>query len=321
MCAVSAEQDHPDVHEDSLHQFHVRLGHLSYAAIEELAPKPESGIKLVNHDKPQCISCAEGKQTRNNQSKKDSGNNAPIDRIGGVICSDLKVPITPTDRSGNRYMISFIDYNTNYCRVFLAKTKDQSAKKFEHFLAWFERRFDCRVQVFRTDGGLEYRNIDPFCQKTGVARQLTEPNSPAFNGKAERMYRTILNMARCMIFYCGLSIRRRQAGRLWNNLLHAQLIDISYTRCKTDLYLYFRCKERDIAIVGVYVDDLLATATRPQLVEVLFTSLQTLEVKDLGVVRKFLGMRIEFKPDGFTLDQETLVREYVEAHSLANATP
>jgi hypothetical protein len=32
-------------------------------------------------------------------------------------------------------------------------------------------------------------------------------------------------------------------------------------------------------------------------------------------------MRIEFKPDGFTLDQETLVREYVEAHSLANATP
>ncbi len=32
-------------------------------------------------------------------------------------------------------------------------------------------------------------------------------------------------------------------------------------------------------------------------------------------------MRIEFKPDGFTLDQETLVREYVEAHSLANANP
>jgi hypothetical protein len=85
----------------------------------------------------------------------------------------------------------------------------------------------------------------------------------------------------------------KQAGRLWNNLLHAQLINIGYARCKTDLCLYFKRKGRDIAIVGIYVDDLLATATSPQLVKDLFDSLQTLEVKDLGVVRKFLGMREE----------------------------
>ncbi len=112
-----------------------------------------------------------------------------------------------------------------------------------------------------------------------------------------------------------------QAGRLWNNLLHTQLIDIGYTRCKTDLCLYLRRKGRDIAIVDIYVDDLLATATSPQMVKDLFTSLQALDVKDLGVVRKFLGMCVEFKPDGFTLDQETLVREYIEVHSLVNANP
>jgi hypothetical protein len=207
MCALLVEQDHPNIHEDSLYQFHVRLGHLGYGAIEELASKPESGSGLTDHERPQCITCSEGKQTRAIQSKKDPGNNAPINRIGGVICSNLKGPITPTDRNGNRYLVNFIDYKTNYCRVFLAKTNDQAAKKFEHFLAWFERRFDCRVQVPRTDGGLEYRNIDPFCQKTGVARQLTEPNSPASNRKAERMHRTILNMARCMMFNSGLPIR------------------------------------------------------------------------------------------------------------------
>jgi hypothetical protein len=85
--------------------------------------------------------------------------------------------------------------------------------------------------------------------------------------------------------------------------------------------LYYRRKERDIAVVGVYVDDLLATATSSKLVEDLFASLKTIEVKDLGVVRKFLGMRIDFKADGYTLDQETLVREYIGAHSLANANP
>jgi hypothetical protein len=64
ICNVLAEQDRPGVHEDSLCQFHVRLGHQSYAAIEELASKPESGIKLIDRKRPHCIACAEGKQTR-----------------------------------------------------------------------------------------------------------------------------------------------------------------------------------------------------------------------------------------------------------------
>jgi hypothetical protein len=55
ICALIAEQDHPKTHEDSLYQFHIRLGHLSYAAIEELASKPESGINLTDHERPQCI--------------------------------------------------------------------------------------------------------------------------------------------------------------------------------------------------------------------------------------------------------------------------
>jgi hypothetical protein len=57
-----------------------------------------------------------------------------INRIGGVICSDLKGPSTPADRNENRYMIDIIDYKTNCCRVFLAKTKDQATTKYEHFL-------------------------------------------------------------------------------------------------------------------------------------------------------------------------------------------
>jgi hypothetical protein len=62
-----------------------------------------------------------------------------------------------------------------------------------------------RIQVLRTDGGGEYANVDLFCQQTGVARQITE--SSASNGKAEWMHRTILNMARCMIFNSGLPMR------------------------------------------------------------------------------------------------------------------
>ena len=49
-----------------------------------------------------CLSCAKGKQANQFQSKKDTGANSPIDVINGVIILDLKGPITPTDRLGNR---------------------------------------------------------------------------------------------------------------------------------------------------------------------------------------------------------------------------
>ncbi|POM57336.1 Rve domain containing hypothetical protein [Phytophthora palmivora] len=89
-------------------------------------------------------------------------------------------------------MINFVDHKSNYVRVFFTKTKDQAAKNVEHFLA--------------TDSGGEYENEDMFCKSTCVARQRNEANNQASNGMSERMHRTVVNMARCMIFACGLSL-------------------------------------------------------------------------------------------------------------------
>ena len=109
-----------------------------------------------------CVSCLEGKQTGNAQSKQDSGARSPIYRIGGVICSDLKVPMTPQDRLCNRYLVNFIYHKNNYCRVFLARTNDATAKQFEAFLVHFEKIFGFKIHVLRTDGGGEYSNVDLF---------------------------------------------------------------------------------------------------------------------------------------------------------------
>ncbi len=91
------------------------------------------------------------------------------------------------------------------------------------------------------------------------------------------------------------------------------MFTIGYTRCKTDLFLYY--KHEAIAVVGVYVDDLLATGINSQMIQGLFGSLKVLEFKDLGIVRKLLGMRIQFENGGYSLDQETLIREYLQPHS------
>ncbi|KAE8895634.1 hypothetical protein PF005_g191 [Phytophthora fragariae] len=171
---------------DTLMVFYVHFGHLSYDTIERIAKDPASGIAITSHERSRCTTCAEGKQTRADQPKKDTGVDAPVYRVGGVICSDLKGPITPRDRRGNRYLVNFVDHKTNYCRIVLAKMKDQAAKYFEDFLIYFEKRFECKVHVLRTEGGAEYNNVDEFCKKSGVARQKSEVKNQAANGKAER---------------------------------------------------------------------------------------------------------------------------------------
>lgn len=136
---------------------------------------------------------SQGKQTKNAQSREDTGDNSPIDVVGGVICSDLKEPMTHKDRLVNRYMINFVDQRTNYFRIFLSRNEDIAAQKFKHFMAFLERQFNCGIQVLRTDGGGEYRTLDRFCKETGIAHQISEARNHSSNGKEERIHHTIIN--------------------------------------------------------------------------------------------------------------------------------
>uniref|UniRef100_A0AAV1T1T2 Integrase catalytic domain-containing protein n=1 Tax=Peronospora matthiolae TaxID=2874970 RepID=A0AAV1T1T2_9STRA len=165
-----------------------------------------SGIQLTDELRANGLACAQGTQTKNPQSRRDTGRNEPIDVIGGVIGSDLKGTMTPRDRLGNRYMVNFIDHRTNYCRVFLAKSKDVAAQKLKHFTVFFERQFNCRIHVLRTDGKGEYKTLELFYKDTGIARQVSGPRNQASNGKAERMHRTIMNMVRSLLFACWIPL-------------------------------------------------------------------------------------------------------------------
>jgi len=127
--------------------------------------------------------------------------------VGGVICSEIKGPLTPKSRLGNRYMVNFVVFQSNYCHVLLTRTKDAVANLFEPFLVFFEKESDYKVQVLRTDSRGEYDNVDLFCKRTGVVRQRSGARNQSRNGKTERMHGTIMNMARCMNIACGLSLR------------------------------------------------------------------------------------------------------------------
>ncbi|GMG17351.1 unnamed protein product [Phytophthora fragariaefolia] len=109
------------------------LGHIAYDMVERMTDAAGSSIKLTDRSRPNCLTCAQGKQSKTNQSRMDTGKHAPIDKIDGVIGSDIKGPMAPRVRRGNRYLINFIDYSTNCVRMFLAKNKVEATKYFEYF--------------------------------------------------------------------------------------------------------------------------------------------------------------------------------------------
>nr|CCA15754.1 PREDICTED: hypothetical protein [Albugo laibachii Nc14] len=82
------------------------------------------------------------------------------------------------------------------------------------------------------------------------------------------------------------------AVRLWSKLLHSRLCKAGFTQCTTDMCLYFRKDKDELTIVEVYVDDLLVTGTSRDAVDKFFKEMSALEIKYLGVVNKFLGLRI-----------------------------
>ena len=78
----------------SLVQLHRRFGYLNYDNVNHIAKFLKSGIEVDEHRRPKCITFAESQQTKSNQSQKDTGENSPTKRIGGVVCSNLKGSIT-----------------------------------------------------------------------------------------------------------------------------------------------------------------------------------------------------------------------------------
>ncbi|KAF0727961.1 hypothetical protein Ae201684_014072 [Aphanomyces euteiches] len=199
--------------------WHIALGHLNKAAVIKLArdSTPENMvITRSEHDlKLPCLECAVGKQSRSKQPVVDTSASAPTDEIGAVIASDVAGKTTPSDRYGNKYYVNNVDYGSGFVTTYAIKRKSEQAAKAMEFLAEFETSFTVKVKVFRSDRGGEYlsEKFRTFLAKRGIRHELTEKDTSASNGKAERMHRTLLNATRTMIFGSDLP------SKFWSHAL------------------------------------------------------------------------------------------------------
>ena len=120
-------------------------------------------------------------------------------KILDLVHSDLAGPIDPVARDGFKYAINFTDDYSGMIFVYLLKNKNDSVLALEKFLA--DTAPYGSVKCLRTDNGSEFscKEFESVLLKNRVKHEYSAPYSPHQNGTAERAWRSIFEMTRCLL--------------------------------------------------------------------------------------------------------------------------
>lgn len=121
--------------------------------------------------------------------------------------SDIVGPMKCESMTGAKYFITFIDDCSRWCEVYFLKTKNKALEAFKMFKNHAETFTGRKIKYLQTDNGGEYcsKEFNEYLHREGISRRLIVPRTPQQNGVAERMNRTLIEMARCMLLGCELS--------------------------------------------------------------------------------------------------------------------
>ena len=183
----------------SLSEWHKIMGHRNFKDLEKLE-NVVNGMKILSKEKYHCETCAVGKmfQYRNREADKRA-----TSRLELVHC-DLSGPIDLIAREGFRYSISFVDDYTGTIMVYFLKSKSDTVAATEKFLA--DTAPYGRVKCIRTDNGTEFtgKSFKSLLLKNVIKHEFSAPYSPHQNGTVERSWRSLYDMARCMLLHADL---------------------------------------------------------------------------------------------------------------------
>ena len=103
--------------------------------------------------------------------------------------------------SGSLYALIGTDDKTSYVSVTLTKTKAELAPCVVSTLNYLQTQSSQTVRRIHSDGGKEFINttIQDYCNRHGIKQTFTTPDTPALNGKAERMNQSLITMTRSMM--------------------------------------------------------------------------------------------------------------------------
>ena len=184
---------------------HRRFGHASahhftglHRVVDGLTDPIEEKPNELS-DEP-CEPCIMSKQVRvlNRNSPR------PVTTKLGRVYIDIWGPYSIATFGGATYFMTITDEATRKKWVFLGTRKTDFRASFMNWKARAELESGCKLQRIRMDNAGELVSMGLDLVGEGVVIETTTPYSPEQNGISERLNRTLVCMAKAMLFDAGL---------------------------------------------------------------------------------------------------------------------
>lgn len=194
--AHSSQKDEAD-----LDLWHRRLGHKDASLILDLQKRNlvrGLQVKQSNKAPAKCISCITEKAVKPSFPRcAEQRSNKVLDIVHTDICGPMNVP----SLGKNRYILIFLDDFSRFCVVYFLKEKSETVDKLQEYIAMVKNKFQRAPAVLMSDNGGEYcsNEVQTLLAREGIAHVTTIPYTPQQNAIAERKFRSIMDMTRCML--------------------------------------------------------------------------------------------------------------------------
>ncbi len=202
--AESAKQVNHDVR-----VWHQIFGHCNVQDVLKL-PAVVKGMNITDKtSKLFCEPCTLGKMTEFKSRVPDEKAKMPLE----LVHSDLAGPVDPVSIDGYRYTLSFTDDYSGLIMIYFLKQKSDTVEATKKFLADVSPfgkvkcvRSDLTVKRLRSDNGGEFisKEFEALLVSHGIRHEKSAPNSPHQNGTAERGWRSLFEMGRCLLIEAKL---------------------------------------------------------------------------------------------------------------------
>ena len=246
--------------------WHARLGHISDDRIHHTAFHVD-GIDEAELPKmlKGCESCALGKSTRHARKPRDVANSiarSPLKRV----YTDVVGPISVPTLGGAKYFVTLLDEYSGYSMVKFIKKKDAAADHVKDMIISMETLLNAHVETLldlkrkrvnwlRSDGGGEYvgSSFGNWMKNKGIHHEITTSYSPESNGRAERLNRTLIDMARSMMIRLNGNMTERLWGEAINtaNYIRNRVVTRSSREQKTPYEIIFG-KRPDVSNLRIF---------------------------------------------------------------------
>lgn len=184
--------------------WHRRMGHLNFDQLLHMSrTKAVSGLPHIQKSVATCEPCIIGKHPREPfHSSQAPGSAAPLDLLHVDVCG----PFPVNSIGGSKYLLVIVDDYSRRVAVHFLTHKSEATDALTDYIRTAETQIARQVKRIRTDNGGEFVNdrLAHFLRHKGIIHEKTAPYSPAQNGIAERMNRTLVETARALLHEAGL---------------------------------------------------------------------------------------------------------------------